>query len=235
MKRVVKQTSRKGFTLVETLLATFILVVISTMLINGFIATMGYSYQTSVYSKSGSNNYSACMNDLAKWSTLPDRGTDSRQSRLGAGVTTQDLEFKCPAGYSLEKLYVRTIANKTLDNTVPSTLPFQSAAYAPKDGNHYGSVDELVDNRKTIVYYPEYWRATAESSKYKIGIRVNYDALDSNNNPKYEWVVLPSYEVAEDQDLSGITGSDKVIGVVGGNHRTFGSNNNNNTNPSEGN
>ena len=39
MKRVVKQLNKKGFTLVETLLATFILVVISTMLVNGFIAT----------------------------------------------------------------------------------------------------------------------------------------------------------------------------------------------------
>ena len=59
MKRLIKQINRKGFTLVETLLATFILVVVSTMLINGFIATMGYSYQTSVYSKSGANNYTA--------------------------------------------------------------------------------------------------------------------------------------------------------------------------------
>ena len=59
MRRVVKQSNKKGFTLVETLLATFILVVVSTMLVNGFIATMGYSYQTSVYSKSGANNYAA--------------------------------------------------------------------------------------------------------------------------------------------------------------------------------
>ena len=43
MKRVIKTAGRKGFTLVETLLATFILVVISTMLVNGFIATMGFS------------------------------------------------------------------------------------------------------------------------------------------------------------------------------------------------
>ena len=61
MKRVIKTAGRKGFTLVETLLATFILVVISTMLVNGFIATMGFSYQTSVYSKSGANNYGLAM------------------------------------------------------------------------------------------------------------------------------------------------------------------------------
>jgi Tfp pilus assembly protein PilV len=70
-----------GFTLVETLLATFILVVISTMLVNGFIATMGYSYQTSIYSKSGSNNYGICMNNLYKWNTYKNCGTDGREEK----------------------------------------------------------------------------------------------------------------------------------------------------------
>ncbi len=221
MKRVVKQTNRKGFTLVETLLATFILVVISTMLINGFIATMGYSYQTSVYSKSGANNYTACMDRVAQHNALPNRGTTSRQQMLGTGVSTKELKFVCPSSYKLEPLYVEVVSEYTLDNTVPGTLPFQSADYAPKDGNHYGSSDELVDNRKSIVYYPEYWRASADSSKYKIAIRVDYTTTDSSGNPKYEWVVLPTYEVADDYDLSGLASSD-VIGQVGGAHRTFG-------------
>jgi prepilin-type N-terminal cleavage/methylation domain-containing protein len=222
MKRVDKLTNRKGFTLVETLLATFILVVISTMLINGFIATMGYSYQTSVYSKSGANNYAACMERIAKHNRLPDRGNNSRQSMLGNNSpSTKELTFVCPGSYKLEGLTVEVVSEYTLDNTVPGTLPFQSADYAPKDGNHYGSSDELVDNRKSIVYYPEYWRASADSSKYKIAIRVDYTTTDSSGNPKYEWVVLPTYEVADDYDLSGLASSD-VIGQVGGAHRTFG-------------
>ena len=221
MKRVVKQTNRKGFTLVETLLATFILVVISTMLINGFIATMGYSYQTSVYSKSGANNYAACMDRVAKHNSMTNRGTNGRQAKLGTGVATKDLTFVCPASYQLEPLYVEVVSEYTLDNTVPGTLPFQNAAYAPKDGNHYGDTDELVDNRKSIVYYPEYWRASADSSKYKIAIRVDYDTTDANGNPKYEWVVLPQYQVADDYDL-GTLGSSDIIGQVGGSHRNFG-------------
>ena len=67
MKRLIKRSNRKGFTLVETLLATFILVVISTMLINGFITTMGYSYQSAVYNKSASMNYSLCMESAGGW------------------------------------------------------------------------------------------------------------------------------------------------------------------------
>lgn len=231
MKRVVKQTNRKGFTLVETLLATFILVVISTMLINGFIATMGYSYQTSVYSKSGANNYAACMDRVAKQNSMSNRGTSGRQQKLGTGVTTKNLTFVCPASYNLEPLYVEVVSEYTLDNTVPGTLPFQDAAYAPKDGNHYGSTDELVDNRKAIIYYPEYWRASADSSKYKIAIRVDYTHLDSSGNPRYEWVVLPQYEVAEDYDLSGL-GTNDVIGQVGGAHRSFGSSGGTSTKPS---
>ena len=41
MKKLAKRLNRKGFTLVETMLAVFILVVISTMLINGFIINIG--------------------------------------------------------------------------------------------------------------------------------------------------------------------------------------------------
>ena len=80
MKRVIKTAGRKGFTLVETLLATFILVVISTMLVNGFIATMGFSYQTSVYSKSGANNYGLAMDKISKWNATPNCGAGDRKS-----------------------------------------------------------------------------------------------------------------------------------------------------------
>ena len=55
----------------------------------------------------------------------------------------------------------------------------------------------------------------------KIAIRVDYTSTDSNGNPKYEWVVLPTYQVADDYDLGGLGASD-IIGQVGGAHRTFG-------------
>ena len=80
MKKFAKTNSRKGFTLVETLLAVFILIVVSTMLINGFITTMAYSYQTSVYTKSGANNYKACMNTLSKWNHYENLGDDGREA-----------------------------------------------------------------------------------------------------------------------------------------------------------
>ena len=56
MKRFSKLKNKKGFTLLETLLATCILVIVSSMLMQGFITAMGYSYNSSVYSRSASYN-----------------------------------------------------------------------------------------------------------------------------------------------------------------------------------
>lgn len=220
MRRVIKKSNKKGFTLVETLLATFILVVISTMLVNGFIATMGYSYQTSVYSKSGANNYAACMNKIAEWNTYADRGTSGRQKKLESADPDdiKTLTFtKTVDNKQFKTLYVGIESQYELKNTVPATLPFQTASYAPRDGKTYGTEDQLADNRKAIFYYPEYYRGNASTSKYKIGIRIN----EGSTSTTYDWVVLPSYEVSEDTDLSGLTG-DNVIGSINGPHKTFG-------------
>lgn len=65
MKRFLKNNSQ-GFTLLETLLSVAIMVIMSTMLLNGFAATMGYSYHTSVYTKSAASNYSASMTTLSQ-------------------------------------------------------------------------------------------------------------------------------------------------------------------------
>lgn len=66
MKRIFKIKIRSGFTLLETLLSVAIMVIISTMLLNGFAATMGYSYHTSVYTKAAAVNYGKCMNTLSE-------------------------------------------------------------------------------------------------------------------------------------------------------------------------
>ena len=48
MKKFSKYKTKKGFTLLEVLLATAILVIISSMLMEGFISSMGFSYNSSV-------------------------------------------------------------------------------------------------------------------------------------------------------------------------------------------
>ena len=165
MKRFIKTKNHKGFTLVETLLATFILVVTSTMLVNGFVATMGYSYQTSVYSKSGANN--------------GDNGREATaQSDVVATGTGKTLTFSNSTGLpSVDSLNVGIEKNSSLDGTVPGTLAGED--YAPKD-------DDLIDNRTAFYYFPEYCQdGTNASTKGKILVLVDYDTTPYT----YYWVV----------------------------------------------
>lgn len=248
MKRVFKKTNKCGFTLVETLLATFILVVISTMLINGFIATMGYSYQTSVYAKSGAKNYEACMDKVAKWNTYKNTGSAGREHE-GEAIYQQNvadgykdpvdnvnhhvLRFKSiPATGTMEPLYVGIVSETTLKNAVPTTLSFQSAAYAPKDGTaeHGGAgSDQLADNRKAIVYYPEYWQGNHGTGYGKVIVRADY----SKTPAVYDWVISPSGGTDAEEDLSGLSG-DEIIADVGGEHKNYESFNKNSSSSNKG-
>lgn len=179
MKRFIKSRSHKGFTLVETVLAVFILIVVSSMLINGFIATMAYSYQTSVYSKSGGYNYQTCMNTVAKWNHLENEGSDGREAKgyaYNAAGNLYELEFDTsgwPATF--EPLYV-AISEETDLGCVPGTLSYNSAKYAPTDNG-------IADNRKAILYYPEW--CTDTHGAHLGEIIVMYDSV----HDEYYWVI----------------------------------------------
>ena len=182
MKRLIKNNNRKGFTLVETLLATFILVVTSTMLINGFVATMGFSYQTSVYSKSGANNYTACMSKVASWNHLGNIGATGReavaQSSIVAAGEGKTVTFKNATGLpSIDSLNVGVLRSNNLDLTVPGTL--QGQDYSPVK-------DDLIDNRTVIFYYPQYCQDPLDDSTLgKVLVLVDYDTTPYT----YYWVV----------------------------------------------
>lgn len=72
MKMRIKNKSKKGFTLLEVMLAVAILTIASTMIMEGFLATMGYSTNTSIYSRAGAKNYSVTIGKLAEYSTDSD-------------------------------------------------------------------------------------------------------------------------------------------------------------------
>lgn len=181
MKRFFKKSNRKGFTLVETLLATFILVVTSTMLVNGFVATMGYSYQTSVYSKSGAHNYSQCMAKVGSWNQLENTGASGRevvaQSDVVDAGTGKTCEFKNTSGLpTITSLNVGIEKNGDLAGTVPTTLAGED--YAPTD-------DHFVDNRTAIYYYPKYCQdPTDDSTLGQVLVLVDYDTTPYT----YYWV-----------------------------------------------
>ena len=73
MKKV-RRRSKTGFTLLEVLLATVIMVIASTMIMKGFIAVMVIGHNSRSYARSGESNYRLAMNQtLAKNATAADQ------------------------------------------------------------------------------------------------------------------------------------------------------------------
>jgi len=87
MKRV-KKASKFGFTLLEVLLATVIMVMASTMIMKGFIAVMILANNNARFSKSGEDNYRLAMSE-----TLSQNATSKSQqdviTRLSNGEYTE--------------------------------------------------------------------------------------------------------------------------------------------------
>lgn len=195
MKKFAKTNSRKGFTLVETLLAVFILIVVSTMLINGFITTMAYSYQTSVYSKSGASNYKACMNTLSRWNHYENLGDDGREAagqnyinKVNKHILSFDTGDRTA---SFESLYVAVEAKNNLSLTVPNEVRYGATDYTPTN-------DSYADNHKVFVYYPEYCSDTHGGNIGKIVVM--YD----ENADEYYWVIKTG-------SSDNLAGADKVV------------------------
>lgn len=179
MKRFVKIHSRKGFTLVETILATFILFVVSSMLVNGFIAAIGYSYQTSIYNKSGSDNYGVCMTDIASWSkkSVSDREIAAVDDYTAADKKTLQFVSRGVHSETLEGLNVIYYKHDDLSGTVPDDLAFTDGRFAPTS-----EVDQHADNRKAFCYYPEHCVDKDGNNKGNIIVMLGSDH-------KYYWVV----------------------------------------------
>ena len=177
------------------MLAVFILIVVSTMLVNGFISTMAYSYQTSVYSKSGANNYKACMNTLSKWNHYENLGDDGREA---AGqnyinqVNRHTLSFNTgDRTASFESLYVAVEAKNNLSLTVPTEVRYGTTDYTPTS-------DSYADNHKVFVYYPEYCSDTHGGNTGKIVVM-----YDKNTN-EYYWVIKTGTS-------DNLAGAEKVV------------------------
>ena len=67
----------------------------------------------------------------------------------------------------------------------------------------------MSDNRKVIVYYPEYWMAKDKPETLgKVVVRGDY----SKNPVVYDWVVSPSGGTNKKEDLSSAS---KIADVVG--------------------
>lgn len=166
MKRVFKKKRQKGFTLLETLLSVAIMVIISTMLLNGFAATMGYSYHTSVYSKAAAANYSASMSTLSdlhgKKKAYETDGTMVENNYAIAGkVALGKGTYSAATTTSPVKIKFQAQAGVTTNAAGVDVLNQLNAvefAYTdvPSDINIGGTIDNtsVAANRRTFFYIP---------------------------------------------------------------------------------
>lgn len=79
------RSSKKGFTLLEVMLSIAILTIVSTMIMQGFLASMNYATNNSVYARLGANNYSTAIRKLAENSSISP--SSSRDAALLASAT----------------------------------------------------------------------------------------------------------------------------------------------------
>lgn len=161
MKKTIKRRTKKGFTLLEVLLATAILVIISSMLMQGFITTMGYSYNSSVYSRSAAFNSKLCITQLAEWSSHADRVSYSGGAFVtndhapaydtveGQADSIQSLQFdQSSAGRKLGTIRVAIFKKTDVNVTAENLSGFQTTEKIDND--------KYADNRYILFYYPGY-------------------------------------------------------------------------------
>ena len=173
MRRFTKINSKKGFTLLEVLLATCILVIVSSMLMEVFITTMGFSYNSSVYSRSAAWNSKLCVTQLAEWSNKADRQVyDSAQSKFvdstepayyaiaAYSSSTKNVTFtQAAAGSKLGE--VKVIIHSEKGVSAPNAINLDNNRFSAESINQ---TDKYADNRYIMFYYPGY---NAESKSYK--------------------------------------------------------------------
>ena len=164
MKRLLKNKSQ-GFTLLETLLSVAIMVIISTMLLNGFAATMGYSYHTSVYNKSAASNYSDSINTLSMLHSQ-NQGYNPSNTVQPNNYYYVGLDYlgKTGSPYATVTSYPITIsfnkddATGATDTDLSNTLKGVEYAYTDLSGdiNITGTIESqsVASNRRTFFYIP---------------------------------------------------------------------------------
>ena len=181
MKRFLKNNIQ-GFTLLETLLSVAIMVIMSTMLLNGFAATMGYSYHTSVYTKSAASNYSASMTTLfglhAKTTgyvsntPVPNNYYYAGLDYLGKSGSLYPTATKTPITISFDGTYATNATGVTLNSIKGVEYAYTGLA---GDINVTGTIENqsVAGNRRTFFFIP--------TVNYNTGV-----SIDSVSNPLTE-------------------------------------------------
>ncbi len=170
MKRRIKIKSKKGFTLLEVMLAVVILTMASTMIMQGFLATMGFSTNTSIYSRAGASNYATVLGKLSEFSNDEDdfytryvgynTSTDSSSdyvTKRASGANGLNFNF---TGKNLETGLIDVQIWKAADG------PEDIDGYNVASGYGYGENTTVADNRQSFFYTPSNEHFYCETCKH---------------------------------------------------------------------
>lgn len=157
MLKIVKvKKTKRGFTLLETLLSVALLVIVSTMMMNGFMSSINFSHNTSVFAKSSGNNYKNAMSELGyyavkaavdkktAYSTLDGQGASGTMTFTGTGVAGTNLILNSDG-----ELKVKVFAKTNNDTNLHQNLGLSDYAE-----NYGGGDDSFSDNRYSFTYIP---------------------------------------------------------------------------------
>lgn len=99
MKKISKKFSKRGFTLLEVMLATVIMTIVSTMIMKGFLSTMNYAHNNNVYSKMGAQNYQNALGQVTNMVGYgKGDGLQNRINYLKTSGTAAEMNCNIQAG-----------------------------------------------------------------------------------------------------------------------------------------
>ena len=148
-----KSAAKKGFTLLEVILSVAIMLILTTMMMNGFAATMSYSYHTSVYASTAATNYSNALSKLAEKSSVSfeaykDMGKASAEKKT-LSIARTNSAYNNPSAYKTMNVEVYR-ENGGAEAARTHGYRSQVENYGEsKDGTY-------ANNRSSFYYYPNY-------------------------------------------------------------------------------
>jgi len=167
--KVKTSVAKVGFTLLEVILSVAIMLVLTTMMMNGFAATMSYSYHTSVFASTAGSNYADAITNVAT-NSASGRGAYTTMGPGYGSITDNDCKkihfSQAIAGTGQQDINVQMYR----ENGGASDA--NSHAYR-SEAEDYGEAADgtYANNRTAFYYYPKYIKnGSRENTRGKISI-----------------------------------------------------------------
>lgn len=132
------KSSKKGFTLLEVMLAIAIMVIASTMILQGFLSTLAYSANTALYARQGGYNQKQMYQAVAaKVGQNGDAGAKTLTDSKGKDFSGTPHELQMSGGVGTVKYRVNTWKSTYVLTTTGSTVDGETDADANTSYNRY--------------------------------------------------------------------------------------------------